>query len=331
MIVTVTPNPSIDRTVTLGAPLTRGAVHRVRSVTTEAGGKGVNVARALTLAGLDAVALLPASPSDPLVAALEAGAVPFRCVPTNDAVRTNLAITERDGTTTKLNEPGPTLDAVTLDTLTRSVLTAAASASWVVLSGSLPPGVPDRWYADIVAALAPLPCRVAVDTSDGPLAALVQSFDRAAPDLIKPNAEELAGVLGFSPQALEAAVAQGDPEPVVAAARLLVDRGVRAVLATLGAAGAVLVDDTGSWVATPPPIVPRSTVGAGDASLAGYLRAEVGGAVPPQRLQMAVAYGSAAAALPGSALPEPADVDLAAVHVTSTAPVAPPTTTKVTP
>ena len=62
MIVTVTPNPSIDRTVTLAAPLTRGAVHRVTSVTTEPGGKGVNVARALTLAGLDAVAVCPRPP-----------------------------------------------------------------------------------------------------------------------------------------------------------------------------------------------------------------------------------------------------------------------------
>ena len=64
----------------------------------------------------------------------------------------------------------------------------------------------------------------------------------------------------------------------MSAARQLVDRGVGAVLATLGAAGAVLVDDTGSWLATPPPIVPRSTVGAGDSALAGYLRADVGGA-----------------------------------------------------
>ena len=88
------------------------------------------------------------------------------------------------------------------------------------------------------------------------------------------------------------------------------------MLATLGAAGAVLVDETGSWMATPPPIVPRSTVGAGDASLAGYVRADVGGAEPPQRLRMAVAYGSAAAALPGSALPSPAQIDLEAVRVT---------------
>ena len=305
MIVTVTPNPSIDRTVTLATPLTRGTVHRVASVTTEAGGKGVNVARALTLAGVDAVALLPAPAADPLLAALYGAAVPFRCVPTVQAVRTNLTITENDGTTTKLNEPGAALDAAALEALTQSVVAIAESASWVVLSGSLPPGMPDSWYADIVAALAPFPCRVAVDTSEGPLTALVNSFDRAAPDLIKPNAEELAGVLGFSPQALEAAVAQGDPEPVVSAARRLIDQGVGAVLATLGAAGAVLVDDNGSWLATPPPIMPRSTVGAGDAALAGYVRAEVGGADPPQRLRMAVAYGSAAAALPDRRCPAP--------------------------
>jgi 1-phosphofructokinase len=331
MIVTVTPNPSIDRTVTLSAPLTRGAVHRVSSVTSEPGGKGVNVARALTLAGLDAIAVLPAPANDPLVAALTAAAVPFRCVPAAGTVRTNLAITEHDGTTTKLNEPGATLDAATLDALTRSVAASAESAAWVVLSGSLPPGVPDHWYADVVALLEPYPCRIAIDTSDGPLAALVASFDRAAPDLIKPNAEELASVLGFSPQALEAAVSQGDPEPVVAAARQLVDRGVRAVLATLGPAGAVLVDETGSWMAAPPPVVARSTVGAGDASLAGYLRADVGGAVPPQRLQMAVAYGSAAAALPGSALPTPAQVNLDAVQVSPIAPISPTTNTKVSP
>ncbi len=85
MIVTVTPNPSIDRTVTLAGPLTRGAVHRVTSVTTEAGGKGVNVARALTLAGVDAVALLPAAGDDPLIAALQDIMVPFRIVPTDRA------------------------------------------------------------------------------------------------------------------------------------------------------------------------------------------------------------------------------------------------------
>jgi 1-phosphofructokinase len=315
MIVTVTPNPSIDRTVSLGTSLTRGAVHRVTSATSEPGGKGVNVARALALAGLEAVAVLPAADDDPMVAALRAVGVSFRSVPVSGAVRTNLAITEADGTTTKLNEPGAPLDAAALDALTRTVVSQAQIASWVVLSGSLPPGVPDDWYADIVARLASAPCQVAVDTSERPLDALAAGFDRAAPDVIKPNAEELAGIVGASPEELESAAAQGDPAPVVIAASRLIERGANTVLVTLGAAGAVLVDPTGSWMAIPPPIAPRSTVGAGDSALAGYVRAAVGGAEPPRRLQMAVAYGSAAAALPGSALPAPAQIDLNAVRV----------------
>ena len=316
MIVTVTPNPSIDRTITLDSPLTRGAVHRVASVSSEPGGKGVNVARALMLAGLDAVAVLPAPAGDPLLAALDISGLAYRAITgSTAAVRTNIAVTESGGTTTKLNERGPTLDPATLDALTEAVLDSAARASWVVLSGSLPPGVPSRWYADVVALLAPLDCRVAVDTSDDPLAALAESFDRAAPDLIKPNSDELASITGASAVVLESAAAQGDPGPVAAAARQLVDRGARAVLATLGAAGAVLVDQAGSWLATPPPIVPASTVGAGDSSLAGYLRADVSGLAAPERLRMAVAYGSAAASLPGSALPSPAQIDTDAVAI----------------
>lgn len=317
MIVTVTANPSLDRTVTLTTTLTRGAVHRISSVSTEPGGKGVNVAGALTLAGLEAVAVLPAGSGDPFVTALAARAVPHATVAISEAVRTNLTITETDGTTTKLNERGAALDHATLTALTDAVLQRAAAAEWVVLSGSLPPGAPDSWYADLVARLQPLRCKVAVDTSDAPLLALAAAFDRAAPDLIKPNSEELASLAGRSAEDLENAVAQGDPEPVVSAAFELVRRGVGSVLATLGAAGAVLVNDTGAWLATPPPIIPRSTVGAGDSSLAGYVRADVGGAEAPRRLQMAVAYGSAAAALPGSALPSPTDLDLDAVRVVS--------------
>ncbi|OLP01223.1 1-phosphofructokinase [Mycolicibacterium porcinum] len=317
MIITVTPNPSLDRTVTLSSPLIRGAVQRVDSVTVEPGGKGINVARALTLAGVAVEAILPAADSDPLLSGLRAISVPFTGVPMAGPVRTNLAITESDGTTTKLNERGAVVDADALEALTRCVLTKAQGASWVVLSGSLPPGVPLDWYAQVVSLLAPLDCRVAVDTSEAPLAALAAAFEVAAPDLIKPNAEELADLAGLPAADLEVAAAQGDMSGVVTASRQLVSRGVGAVLATLGAAGAVLVDGSGAWLATPPPIVPRSTVGAGDSSLAGYLRAVVAGADAPQRLQMAVAYGSAAAALPGSALPGPAQLDLDAVRTHS--------------
>ena len=316
MIVTVTPNPSIDRTVTLPGALVRGAVHRVGEVIVEPGGKGVNVARALTLAGLDVIAVLPVGESDPILAGLRAIGVEVHAVPIAAAVRTNLAITEPDGTTTKLNEPGAVIEARDVAALANAVIERGRSARWVVLSGSLPPGLNDSWYADMVAALQPYGCRVAVDTSDRPLTALAAALDRAAPDLIKPNSEELASLAGVSARDLESAVSRGDAGPVVTAARQLIDRGVGSVLATLGAAGAVLVDADGAWLATPPAITPRSTVGAGDSSLAGYLRADVEGAAAPARLQMAVAYGSGAAALPGTALPSPNEINLDGVAIT---------------
>jgi len=321
VIVTVTPNPSIDRTVTLPAELVRGGVHRVTSVSSEPGGKGVNVARALTLAGLDVMAVLPAGSHDPILAGLQVQGVEFEAVPVSGGVRTNLTITEPDGTTTKINEPGATLEPSEAEALAWAVLQQARGDHWVVLSGSLPPGLPESWYSDMTAALKARGCKVAVDTSDAPLAALAAGLERAAPDLIKPNSEELASLTGVTAESLESAVQRGDAQPVVAAARRLIDRGVGAVLATLGSAGALLVDEDGAWLATPPPITPRSTVGAGDSSLAGYVRADVEGAGAPGRLQMAVAYGSGAAALPGSAMPTPAQLNLDDVTVIAVAAV----------
>ena len=220
MIVTVTPNPSIDRTVTLATPLTRGAVHRVSSVTTEPGGKGVNVARALTLAGVDAVALLPASGTDPMVAALQGSGVPFRCVPITAPVRTNIAVTEMDGTTTKINEPGAEAGrgrdrrAHPIGRRQRRARIVGGDVGIAAAGHARHAGTPTSSRSS-----PPTTARSRSTPPIGPLAALVDGFDRAAPDLIKPNAEELAGVIGFSPQALEAAVAQGDPEPVVSAAQ----------------------------------------------------------------------------------------------------------------
>jgi 1-phosphofructokinase len=92
------------------------------------------------------------------------------------------------------------------------------------------------------------------------------------------------------------------------------------VLATLGPAGAVLATAEGAWYAASPPITPRSTVGAGDSALAGYLLADLDGADPARRLAYAVAYGSAATALPGTALPSPHHTDPNAVQVTALSP-----------
>jgi 1-phosphofructokinase len=310
MIVTLTPNPSQDRTVVLGGRLERGAVIRAEAVLSQAGGKGVNISRASVSAGVPSVAVLPAAHDDPFVHELLAAGIDCRPVETSGALRVNITISEPDGTTTKLNSPGPTVTPDVLRALTESLRRRAGRADWVVLAGSLPPGAPVGWYAELVAALRDTGARIAVDTSDGPLRALFDGLDVAAPHLMKPNGEELASLTGADPDTLER-----DPVAVADAARLLVDRGVETVLATLGAHGAVLVDATGAWHATPPSIELVSTVGAGDSSLFGYLLADLRRQDPASRLALAVAYGSAAAGLPGTTIPQPHQVRADGVSV----------------
>lgn len=314
MIITFTANPSLDRTILLDSPLTRGAVHRTEAVTVEAGGKGINVARVLHQAGQDVRALLPAGPFDPILSNL-GSSLPHRSVEIDDVVRTNITITEPDGTTTKINEGGPTLTGSQVEQCNSMILEEAVGATWVALSGSLPPGAPVDWYVKLVAALRPLGCKIAVDTSDAPLQQLIDALPGVACDLIKPNSEEIAQLTGADAATLESSALAGDPRPVIEAARTLVDRGIGAVLATLGGAGAVLVTGSGAWFAQAPAITVRSTVGAGDSSVAGYILAAVSGLSEEKCLQSAVAHGSAAAGLPGTSLPHPDDADPAAVDV----------------
>ena len=303
MIVTLTPNPSHDRTVALAGRLERGAVQRAESVTSQAGGKGVNISRASVSAGIPSIAVLPAPAEDPFVLELLAAGIDCRPVPTTGTLRVNITISEPDGTTTKLNSPGPTVTPTVLGALTESLLRRAASADWIVLAGSQPPGAPVTWYAELVGVLREHGARIAVDTSEAPLRALVDGLPASAPHLMKPNGEELASFTGGDPDLLES-----DPQAAAKAARTLVDRGVETVLATLGANGAVLVTERGAWHATPPPTSVVSTVGAGDSSLFGYLLGDIRNRTPAQRLALAVAYGSAAAGLPGTTIPQPSQV-----------------------
>jgi len=310
MIVTLTANPSLDRTVALPGPLLRGEVQRAVSVRQESGGKGVNVSRALVASGLTTVAVLPGAEADPVLAGLRAGDVPFAALPIGEPLRSNVALTEPGGVTTKINEPGPVLSADQQEALIGLLLDRSRGASWVVLAGSLPPGVPADFYATVTRRLrsldhgteAPL---IAVDSSGEPLAAAISGDALGKPDLLKPNAEELvelAAAAGFATHK-SAEELEADPEAAAVAAAAVVRSGVGAVLATLGSKGAVLVTADGAWLATHPPVTAVSTVGAGDSSLAGYLLASSQGAAPADCLRQAVAHGAAAASLPGSTVP----------------------------
>lgn len=291
MIVTVTPNPSVDRTYRLGA-LRPGTLNRARSVTVEASGKGVNVSRVLARLGTRTRMVVTAGgPEGRLLASLLNG-LPVDLIEVAGHTRINVTlVTERlteANEPTKVNEPGAALSAAESAALVSAVEAAlAGDVTWLACCGSLPVGTDPGLIGHLVAAGRAARVPIAVDSSGAALAAAVA----AGADLVKPNADELVELAG----------AGLDPHH---AARMIQTRTGGAVLASLGAAGALLVTPDGAWHATPPPIVPVNTTGAGDALLAGYLSAE--GVEPPDRLAYAVSVGTSACLVEATAeLPDP--------------------------
>ena len=304
MIITVTLNPSLDRTIELDR-LAQGSVQRVTAARLDPGGKGVNVARALLANGVPTRAVLPVAGIEgaQLVSLLEHEGVDVAVVPVLGHTRSNITIAEADGTVTKLNEPGASLGADDLEALAREVLAAASPDSWVVLCGSLPPGLRAEAYAALTRRFVTAGLHVVVDTSGPAFRAAVA----VGPELVKPNAEELSEAVGRR---------LGSQAEVIAAAREFQVRGAQTVLVSLGAAGAILVDEA-VMVGTSPVDDPRSAVGAGDAFLAGFLAGRYHGASRREAFAQALAWGAAAVRLPGTQMPGPADIDRSVVHIRS--------------
>ncbi len=306
MILTVTPNPSLDRTYEVPT-LTRGEVLRATSDRMDPGGKGVNVSRAVAAAGHGTLAVLPlgGAPGALVAELLRAEGIAVAAVPVAGQTRSNISVAEPDGALTKINATGPELTAAESDALLDAVRAHSADADWIACCGSLPHGLAPQWYAALVARAHEAGARIALDTSGPSLLAAL----RERPDVVKPNAEELAAAVGRPLRTI------GD---AVAAAGDLRGLGARAVLASLGADGQLLVTGSGVWFGSAEVDVVRSNVGAGDASLAGFLAA---GGEGPEALAAAVAHGAAAVRLPGSVMPTPSDLDPAAVTVTADAPL----------
>ena len=318
MIVTITPNPSIDRTLQLPA-LRRGEVIRVSGVSSEAGGKGINVARSLATMGVASVAIAPASTATRArLDDLLGGSPPLRTVPIAGDIRVNLTLVEPDGTVTKVNEPGPSLDATAAARLLEDVVAAVldilaadgdATARpattgdvdrWVVCCGSLPPGLSDRFYAE-VAACVPGKVRVAVDADRAALRAVAGS----PIGLLKPNHAELEELVGRTLATFgEVADAASD----------LVAGGAAGVLVSLGPDGALFVDRDGASHAEASIDDLANPVGAGDALLAGFLA----GGAKPSALSTAVAWSVAACRAAGTRMPVVTPRDDAAVVVRPT-------------
>lgn len=296
MIVTVTPNPSIDRTIAIDR-LERGGLIRAGDATSEAAGKGLNVSRALIVEGVDTLAVLPvARDTASVYLGLLADEVPLAAVSVAGAVRTNISLVEPDGTVTKVNEPGPRLENPDVEAILVAIASAPA-ADWIVGCGSLPPGAPVDFYGRL-SALGTTDRRIAIDASGEALNAAID----AGVALIKPNIDELGAIVGRQLETL------GD---AVDAARSLVERGVGAVLLSLGADGAIYVDSDGASHAEARIDNAANSVGAGDALLAGFL---ANGAVPGA-LPEAIAWSVAAVRSPVTRMRPVSDADREVVVV----------------
>jgi 1-phosphofructokinase len=297
MIATVTANPSLDRTLHVNE-LVPGAVHRAWRETLEPSGKGVNVAPALHGTRHQVTAVLPVGGDSgrQLVSMLDGIGLSHLDVPIDGTLRTNVSIVEANGTTTKINEAGPTLTRDETRLLLDAALGVGDVGDWLVWCGSLPGGFGPPLLAESVAKARKEGRRVAVDTSGAALSTVLSQSSDELPHLIKPNAEELAELTGRTLQTI------GD---VASAAADLVRRGLDTVLVSLGGDGALLVDRQVTLHGRAPVDRVVNTVGAGDAFLAGYLAADGGG--PQERLASGLRYGAAAVQHEGTLL---TDIDL---------------------
>lgn len=310
MILTVTPNPSVDRALDL-QELEVGEVNRALRAHLDAGGKGINISRAFVLNDIATAAVYPAGGPDGSLLTAELGSkgVTVEAVPITGTIRSNITLVDAAGETTKINAPGPTLSADERDSLLAAIdAHLTPDVSWVVGAGSLPAGVGADFYVQVAARATAKGVRFALDTSGEPFAVAVAA---GGITLIKPNEEELGDLLGRELTTV-GEIVDGAREVMAGGPNGVIDTA----LVSLGAAGALLVTADKTWWAAGPPLVPLSTVGAGDTTLAGYLSvAAAADHDPSDALRTAIAWGRAAVLLPGSAAPGPEQIDLAAVTV----------------
>lgn len=282
MILTVTLNAALDITYDVDALVPNGS-HRVSRCFERAGGKGINVARVLSalgrptaVTGLAGGSTGRALRNDLTAAGLRDELVPMR----GESRRTVTVVSREDGDATVFNEPGPHVEMSAWTDFATRFGRLVREAQVVVLSGSLPPGLPSDTYAHLIRRSAEAGAATILDTS-GP--ALLAALG-ARPTVVKPNAAEIAE-------------ATGDDDPA-AAAEALRDLGAQAVVASGGPDGLRAVTPAGTWRATPPHRLSGNPTGAGDACVAAIAAGLHAGDPWPSILREAVALSAAAVPCP---------------------------------
>jgi 1-phosphofructokinase family hexose kinase len=297
VIVTVTMNAAIDRTLTV-PNFQVGQRHRASASLTLAGGKGINIARALKALQVPVVAtgLAGGRTGTRIVEELTAEAILNDFVRIRDESRTSTAVVDpMTGSFSEINEWGPHVDDEELEMLLEKLEYLSRGASMVVFAGSLPRGVLPGFYGEAVRLLNRRGVQTTLDTEGEPLALGVE----AEPFLVSPNQREAEGLVGQE---------FVDREDLVMALDTIADRGARNVLITQedGCFARIRQDrEVRRFLVTAPRLEPVSAVGSGDVLLAGLLGARLEDRPPDESLRLAVAAGAAATLEVGAGRFEP--------------------------
>jgi 1-phosphofructokinase len=296
MIVTVTPNPAVDKTLIVpgfsAGKTNRGTIDRI-----DVGGKGINVARALRRFGCDVTAtgFLADDYGKKIEAALVRQGIETAFVLVPGETRVNVKVIDpAAGMETEINEAGFQVPSEALAALTARLTDLARRASVMVFAGSLPPGVPAHAYGGFVRLARHAGVKTILDATGD----VLKRGLAAGPDLVKPNRAEAEELLGAS---------LDDEAALVEAARRLLEMGAQTAIVSLGPCGALSASAAGVWRARGPAVTARTTIGAGDAMVAALAYAMTRALAPREALRLATAASAAAAA--GGEFPAAADVD----------------------
>ncbi len=291
MITTVCLNPCIDRSISI-AEFTYGGMNRVKSVRNDAGGKGVNVAVTAARLGLETecIAFLHKNGGSEIENRLFSNGVACDGVRLDGTLRTNIKLLdESKSIITEINESGAPVSSESIEQMTRLIASHAQNSDFLVLSGSLPPGCPNDYYRTLIEAAGKLNCRCVLD-ADG--AKLAEGL-KARPYLIKPNQYELELLVGKSLSSLD---------EIRSAALQLIDGGVSIVAVSMGGDGALVTDGQKTFFAPRVPVEVKSTVGAGDAMIAGFTAGCLEGLPLEETFVRAVACATASVMSEGTQL-----------------------------
>ncbi len=286
VLVCISANPAMDRRLRL-EKITVGEVNRALSAQPFPGGKAAHVAMVAKSLGLDVtwVGFLGGATGEECESGLSAFGVPLTVVRTQAETRANLEILSADGSVTEILEPGGMVTDGEVERLLatcRDIFADGGAGLQVAISGSLPPGAPSDLYAEITRIAHAYRCRVLLDTSGD---ALRRGLE-AAPDFVKPNRQEASNFAGHHVQ---------DADSAVAVLQRFFNARAKSVAISLGEKGILWQEsiDSGQLVAKLPPISDRSSVGSGDAVLAGFALGYERGLSSEQTLSLAVACGTA--------------------------------------